>query len=125
MPDPTTGDSLTFIGTATTVLQLGPFTVLTDPNFLRRGQRAYLGKGLWSRRLTDPARSPEELPRLDAVVLSHLHGDHFDRVARASLGRDAPVVTTPQAPAGWASGASRPGRSRHGAPQHWSGGITS
>ena len=31
--------SLTFVGTATTVLRLGPFTLLTDPNFIRRGQR--------------------------------------------------------------------------------------
>ena len=46
---------LTFIGTATTLLRLGPFTVLTDPNFLHRGQWAYLGKGLVSRRVTEPA----------------------------------------------------------------------
>ena len=98
-PDPEEhdGDSLTFVGTATTVLRLGRFTVLTDPNFLHRGQRAYLGKGLWSRRLTEPALTVGELPDLSAVVLSHLHGDHFDRVSRAGLGRDAPVVTTLQA----------------------------
>jgi L-ascorbate metabolism protein UlaG (beta-lactamase superfamily) len=90
-------DTLGFIGTATTLLRLGTFTVLTDPNFLHRGQRAYLGKGLWSRRLTDPALGPDELPALDAVVLSHLHGDHFDRVARRRLSRDQPVLTTPPA----------------------------
>ena len=90
-------NSLTFVGTATTVLRLGSFTVLTDPNFLHRGQRAYLGKGLWSRRVTEPAVQPAELPPLDAVVLSHLHGDHFDRVARRELGRDQPVFTTPAA----------------------------
>jgi L-ascorbate metabolism protein UlaG (beta-lactamase superfamily) len=87
-------DSLTFIGTATTLLRLGAFTVLTDPNFLHRGQRAYLGKGLWSRRLTEPALTPAQLPALDAVVLSHLHGDHWDRVARRELDRTAPVLTT-------------------------------
>lgn len=89
--------SLTFVGTATTLLRLGPFTVLTDPNFLRRGQRAYLGKGLWSRRLTDPALRVEELPPLTAVVLSHLHGDHWDRVAERGLDRAVPVLSTPQA----------------------------
>ena len=90
-------DSLTFIGTATTLLRLGSFTLLTDPNFLHQGQRAYLGKGLWSRRLTEPAMQPADLPVLDAVVLSHLHGDHFDRVARNELARSQPVVTTPPA----------------------------
>jgi L-ascorbate metabolism protein UlaG (beta-lactamase superfamily) len=92
-----TACSITFIGTATTLLRLGEFTVLTDPNFLHRGQWAYLGKGLASRRLTEPALRIRELPRLDAVVLSHLHGDHFDRTARRGLDHSTPVVTTPQA----------------------------
>src|SRR4051794_21069441 len=87
-------DGVHFVGTATTVITLGGFTLLTDPNFLHRGQRAYLGKGMWSRRLTEPAMSPDELPALDAIVLSHLHGDHWDRVARRSLNRDTPVITT-------------------------------
>jgi L-ascorbate metabolism protein UlaG (beta-lactamase superfamily) len=88
---------LTFIGTATSLLRIGPFTLLTDPNFLHRGERAYLGYGLWSRRLTEPALSPAELPVLDAVVLSHLHGDHWDRRARAGLDHNLPVLTTPHA----------------------------
>ena len=86
--------SLEFVGTATTILRLGPFTVLTDPNFLHRGQRAYLGKGLFSRRLTEPSLQPADLPPLDFVVLSHLHGDHFDRVARDELDRELPILTT-------------------------------
>ncbi len=90
-------DALTFLGTATTLIRLGSFTLLTDPNFLHKGQRAYLGRGLWSRRLTEPAMQPRDLPALDAVVLSHLHGDHFDRIARHELVRSAPVVTTPHA----------------------------
>jgi len=87
-------DSLTFVGTATTLIRLGGFTLLTDPNFLHKGQRAYLGKGLWSKRLTEPSMQPDDLPPLDAVVLSHLHGDHFDRIARRGLARTQPVITT-------------------------------
>jgi L-ascorbate metabolism protein UlaG (beta-lactamase superfamily) len=93
---PADDPSLFFIGTATTLLRCGGFTVLTDPNFLHRGQRAYLGHGLWSRRRTDPALDPDGLPALDAVVLSHLHGDHWDRVARRGLDRSLPVITTPE-----------------------------
>lgn len=89
--------TLQFVGTATTVLRLGPFTLLTDPNFLHRGQFAYLGKGLVSRRVTNPALTVDELPPLDAIVLSHMHGDHWDRVAKRGLPRDVPVLTTPKA----------------------------
>jgi L-ascorbate metabolism protein UlaG (beta-lactamase superfamily) len=89
--------SLEFVGTATSLLRLGPFTLLTDPNFLHRGQRAYLGKGLFSKRLTEPSLQPGQLPGLDAVLLSHLHGDHFDRVARRGLDRGLPILTTPEA----------------------------
>jgi len=91
------GCSFTFIGNATALLRFGPFTLLTDPNFLHRGQLAYLGKGLFSRRLTDPALGIAELPPLDAIVLSHMHGDHWDRVARKGLDRHTPVLTTPKA----------------------------
>ena len=49
-----------------------------------------------SRRLTEPAVQVEDLPPLDAIVLSHLHGDHFDRVAKAGLSKDLPIITTRQ-----------------------------
>jgi L-ascorbate metabolism protein UlaG (beta-lactamase superfamily) len=93
----TAGDSVSFIGTATTLIRLGGFTVLTDPNFLHRGQWSYFGQGLFSRRRTEPAAQPADLPPLTAVVVSHLHGDHFDRVARRELDRSVPIVTTGQA----------------------------
>ncbi len=96
-PHPDTGCSLLFVGTATMLLRLGTFTVLTDPNFLHRGQRAYLGYGLTSARRTEPALQIGELPALDAVVLSHMHGDHWDRVARRGLDRELRILTTPKA----------------------------
>lgn len=89
--------SLTFIGNATVLLRWRQLTVLTDPNFLHEGERAYLGWGLTSKRLLGPAMEVSDLPPLTAVVLSHLHGDHWDRRARRGLDRSVPIVTTPHA----------------------------
>jgi L-ascorbate metabolism protein UlaG (beta-lactamase superfamily) len=89
--------TVTFIGNATTLLRLGAFTLLTDPAFGSAGSRVYLGKGMWTKRLTDPASAYADLPAPDAILLSHLHGDHFDRAARRAIPRDLPILTTPQA----------------------------
>jgi L-ascorbate metabolism protein UlaG (beta-lactamase superfamily) len=97
-PEPQrTSDALTFVGTATSVLHLPPFRLMTDPNFLHRGQRAYLGGGLWTKRRTEPAMQPADLPELDAILLSHMHGDHFDRIARRELDHGLPVITNEHA----------------------------
>lgn len=92
--DADTGE-LTFVGNATVVLRFAGFTLLTDPNFLHAGEHAYLGLGLRSKRLKDPAREIDELPPIDLVVLSHHHGDHFDQVAADRLDKDLPIVTEP------------------------------
>ncbi|MFB4295586.1 MBL fold metallo-hydrolase [Actinomadura sp. NTSP31] len=92
MPEDTA--ALTFVGNATTIIRYGGVTLLTDPNFLRRGERADLGHGLSSKRVKDPAISVDELPELDGVVLSHLHGDHWDPVAERHLDRRLPILTT-------------------------------
>jgi L-ascorbate metabolism protein UlaG (beta-lactamase superfamily) len=86
---------VTFIGTATVLLRVAGFTILTDPNFLHQGMHAYLGLGLRSKRLTQPAMDVHDLPPLDLCILSHHHGDHFDRVAAAGLDKDLPIVTEP------------------------------
>ena len=97
MSRPADDVTMTFGGTATMLLRIGGFTLLTDPNFLHRGQRARLGYGLRSKRLTEPALQPTQLPALDGILLSHMHGDHWDRIATKSLPKDTPVVTTPEA----------------------------
>src|SRR4051794_24706220 len=89
--------TLTFGGNATMLLRIGAFTLLTDPNFLHRGQKAYLGYGLRTKRLTEPALQPTQLPALDGILLSHMHGDHWDRIATKSLPKETPVITTPEA----------------------------
>ena len=90
-------DSLMFIGTATVLIRYAGITVLTDPNFIHAGERVPLGYGLLSRRLTDPALDIDQLPDLDAVVVSHYHGDHFDQVAREQLDREVPLIAPPSA----------------------------
>jgi len=93
-----TGDlgvgTITFIGTATVLIRYGGITLLTDPNFLHRGERVRLGYGLRSTRRTDPALEFDALPPVDVVVLSHLHEDHFDRVVQRRLPDVMPIVTT-------------------------------
>jgi L-ascorbate metabolism protein UlaG (beta-lactamase superfamily) len=86
--------SIFFVGTATVIIRYAGFTILTDPNFLHAGDHVHLGYGLVSRRQTNPAVEIEDLPRLDFVLLSHLHGDHFDRVAERKLNKATPIVST-------------------------------
>ena len=86
--------SIFFVGTATVLIRYAGFTILTDPNFLHRGDHVHLGYGLISRRQTNPAVEIEDLPPLDFVLLSHMHGDHFDRVAERKLNRATPIVST-------------------------------
>ncbi len=75
------GDSqiaATFIGHATYLLQLPGFTVLTDPVFCTRaGPFDKLGP----KRVRPPALRLEQLPPIDAVLLSHNHYDHLDLAA--------------------------------------------
>ena len=93
--DPNFGSgSVFFVGTATVVIRYAGFTILTDPNFLHRGDHVHLGYGLISRRQTNPAIEIEDLPQLDFVLLSHMHGDHFDRVVERKLNKATPIIST-------------------------------
>ena len=94
---PVAADEITFIGTATTIISVAGFSILTDPNFLHKGDRAYVGMGVSTRRLTEPALAIPQLPALDFILLSHHHGDHFDRVAARDLDHGLPIVTEPHA----------------------------
>ncbi|MFJ8310391.1 MULTISPECIES: MBL fold metallo-hydrolase [unclassified Streptomyces] len=75
--------ALTWAGHASWIIRIGGLTVLTDP--------------VWSRRiLGTPARiTPvgvrwEDLPPVDAVVISHNHYDHLDAPTLKRLPRDTP-----------------------------------
>ena len=93
---PTDEGSIFFIGNATVLLRTAGFTILTDPTFIHKHEQTWLGGGLHTTRLVDPAIELTDLPPLDLVLLSHFHGDHFDQVAERELDRSLPIVTTPQ-----------------------------
>jgi len=59
-----------WVGHATVLLQLDDLFVLTDPLFTRT-------LGQVSERLVEPGIEPEHLPKLAAVLISHMHLDHL------------------------------------------------
>jgi L-ascorbate metabolism protein UlaG (beta-lactamase superfamily) len=75
-------DRLTYIGHATTLLRLDGAAILTDP--LLRNRLGPL------RRQTP--MSPNLPGQLDAVVISHLHRDHFDLPSLRQLPARTPLV---------------------------------
>ena len=89
--------SATFVGNATLVLRLGGVTIMTDPSFLHAGDHVHVGYGVFAKRLLDPALELAQLPPLDAILLSHLHADHWDRAAESAIDRATSIVTTAQA----------------------------
>ena len=75
---------VTYIGHATTYLQSPSLSVLTDPQFsLRASPLRFAGP----KRFRPPALHLEELPGVDAVVISHNHYDHLDLPTLAALQR--------------------------------------
>lgn len=86
-----------FIGTATVIIRFQGFTILTDPNFLHKGEHVHLGYSLTSERQTNPAIRFEDLPPIDLVVLSHFHDDHFDKKVQERLKRSTPIISTKEA----------------------------
>lgn len=89
--------SIFFVGTATTILEWEGVRIMTDPNFLHAGDHVHLGPGVTGTRQTNPALDLHDLPRIDCVLLSHYHADHFDQEVEQSLRRSLPIITTPHA----------------------------
>jgi L-ascorbate metabolism protein UlaG (beta-lactamase superfamily) len=87
--------TVTWIGHATSLWQVGGLNILTDPHFTDRASPLpFVG----SRRATDPAIALADLPRIDVVVLTHNHYDHLDRPSVAALNKQPggpPVFIVP------------------------------
>lgn len=91
----------TWLGHASFLLQIGGATVLTDPVF---GDRASPVSFAGPARVVPAPLAVDELPPVDAVVLSHDHYDHLDegsvRALRARFGAELTWVT-PLGYRGW------------------------
>jgi L-ascorbate metabolism protein UlaG (beta-lactamase superfamily) len=86
---------VTHIGGPTTLLEIGPWRLLTDPTFDPPGRRYAFGWGSSSRKLTGPALPASAIEPIDAVLLSHdQHADNLDDAGRAVLPRAGKVITT-------------------------------
>lgn len=80
------GDSITYLGHATTWIRMAGCNILTDPVF---GDI----RPIIHRNTSFPI-APDKLPAFDAVLITHSHYDHLDKQSIRRLGTE-PVYITP------------------------------
>lgn len=88
---------VTWIGHSTVLVQYNNINVITDPIFTK-----YCGPvGFVSpKRITVPALTAKQLPRIDYVLISHNHYDHLDLAAVRALGNQ-PLWLVPLGVKAW------------------------
>ena len=69
---------MSWLGHATVLINFFGITVLTDPVLFPRVGIRLPGFTIGPKRLIAPALKFDELPKIDIVLLSHAHFDHFD-----------------------------------------------
>jgi L-ascorbate metabolism protein UlaG (beta-lactamase superfamily) len=86
-PDPRVdgaGLQVTFVGHATVLIQTAGLNILTDPIW---SERAFMVPWAGPRRVTPPGIAFDDLPPIDAVLVTHNHYDHMDAPTLAQLQR--------------------------------------
>jgi L-ascorbate metabolism protein UlaG (beta-lactamase superfamily) len=82
-----------WLGHATVLINFFGANILTDPALFPRVGIRFPGFTLGPKRLTAPALAVEELPRIDLILLSHAHFDHFDLRTLRHFNSSTQVVT--------------------------------
>src|SRR5689334_22051451 len=82
----------TWLGHSTVLLEMDGWRVLTDPVW---GPRASPSRFIGPRRFQPVPVAMSELPKLDAVLLSHDHYDHLDYTTMRLLRRVSVPIITP------------------------------
>lgn len=78
--------SVTHIGTATAIFEIDEVKLLTDPFFSPAGTQWDMGSGNVLENTETPALGLEDLPAIDAILLSHEdHPDNLDSFGRQLL----------------------------------------
>jgi L-ascorbate metabolism protein UlaG (beta-lactamase superfamily) len=86
-----------WLGHSTVLINFFGITILTDPVlFPRIGIRLPFLFTIGPKRLTAPALTVDQLPKVDLVLLSHAHFDHIDWRTLRQFDRSTKVVTAPQ-----------------------------
>lgn len=97
-------DTLTWIGHASSLLQVGGANVLIDPVFSERASPfSFIGP----KRRTPPGLTLGQLPHIEVVVISHSHYDHLDVDSVQALNKQAsgpPLFLVPLGLKAWFAG---------------------
>jgi L-ascorbate metabolism protein UlaG (beta-lactamase superfamily) len=85
--------TLAWLGHSTVLINFFGVTILTDPVLVPRIGIRLPGFTIGPKRLTGPALSFDELPKIDLVLLSHAHFDHLDLRTLGCFDRTTRVIT--------------------------------
>ena len=85
-----------WVGHATVLVNFYGVHILTDPVFFDRVGAQVGITTVGRKRIVGPALDPENLPRIDLVLLSHAHMDHMDLPSLNQIPSATPVVSAPR-----------------------------
>ncbi len=82
------GLSVLWVGHATVLIEIHDEVIITDPVFTKT-------VGMLAKRSVEPGLDRSAISRLDAILISHLHFDHFSYGSLDMLPKEATLVVPP------------------------------